>query len=106
MSPSFSLRSLAVTVLLSVLGACLVACTGNAPPPAESGFSHPDPSASSAAGDPSAPCGPNDCTPCDETKQKCMGPMVCDGHPEQASRQCKRDSAGVCKDMIVCASTP
>ena len=67
------------------------------------GSTTPVSSASAAASTQLAPCGPNDCVPCDERKGKCMGPMVCDHHPEKASRQCKRDTDGQCKDMIVCA---
>lgn len=54
----------------------------------------------------STPCAPADCPPCDETKQKCMGPMVCDGHPERAKRICARDADGQCRSKLVCNGGP
>ena len=50
----------------------------------------------------SAPCAPTDCAPCDETKSKCSGPMVCDHHPEKAKSVCARNAAGACASSIVC----
>lgn len=61
------------------------------------------PPATSAVGTSSLPpCAPDEWAPCDETKQKCMGPMVCDGHPEKAKRTCARDADGKCASRLVC----
>jgi hypothetical protein len=49
-----------------------------------------------------AQCAPSECPPCDETKQKCMGPSVCGGHPEKAVRKCTRDDDGKCTSKLVC----
>lgn len=93
-----SLRA-AVVTLAAMLGVTLLAaCASNAAMVPDPDAPHTESAAAS-----SAPCGPSDCTPCDEIKQKCMGPSVCGGHAERASRQCKRDTDGRCKDMIVCA---
>ena len=94
-------RSVTLAVPFLMVSALLAACAGTSTPPSPNGVA-----TAAVAGDPNAPCGPNDCTPCDETKQKCMGPMVCDNHPGKASRQCKRDTDGTCKDTIGCADTP
>lgn len=47
-------------------------------------------------------CAHEECPPCDETKQKCMGPMVCDGHPEKAKRICVRGASGTCENQLIC----
>jgi hypothetical protein len=87
----------AALFLLLFSGASLVACASatDAKPPAATA-----PTAASSPGE--APCAPTDCPPCDETKQKCTGPMVCDGHPERARRVCARDADGQCKSKLVC----
>lgn len=78
-------------------GASLLACaSANEAKPPEAAA----PSVSAAPKD--APCAPTDCAPCDETKQKCMGPSVCDHHPERAKRICARDTDGQCKSKLVC----
>lgn len=81
-----------VFALAFVCGAALIACGG-----ATTGA--PQPSRETTSID---PCGPSDCPPCDETKQKCMGPMVCDGHPEKAKRVCERGSDGKCASRLAC----
>lgn len=58
--------------------------------------------ASTQPADAQAPCGPSDCAPCDETKGKCMGPSVCDNHPEKAKRVCARNATGACVSTLVC----
>ncbi len=90
---------LAVATLVSAACALAIGCAGSteARPP-----DVPGPSASAAATASAAPCAPTDCTPCDERKQKCMGPMVCDNHPERARRACVRSPDGQCRDQIVC----
>ncbi len=77
----------------SVVGIVLLACA-----------SAPEPTAASAgqrSGAASA-CAPTDCAPCDETKGKCTGPSVCDGHPERMTVVCVRDDDGTCRRKNVC----
>src|SRR5262249_41966176 len=83
----------------------LAACAGAATPAPEvpSAASNASAPASASGGSAPAPCAPTDCPPCDETKGKCMGPMVCDHHPEKASFVCARDTDGQCKSKLVCA---
>lgn len=73
-------------------GGLLVACGG-----ASAGAPQPNAEAASTG-----PCAPSDCPPCDETKQKCTGPMVCDGHPEKAKRTCERGDDGRCTSRLTC----
>lgn len=80
----------AMTLSLGLtLAACAAGPNAGAPPSA---------SPSAAA----APCGPADCAPCDETKGKCTGPTVCDGHPEKARRVCARAADGSCQSQLGC----
>jgi len=105
------LVSTAVVTLAATLGALVVVACGTnntmVPDPDVPGTTTTTPATSAPAitssSDASAACGPNDCKPCDEAKQKCMGPMVCNNHPEKAGHQCMRAADGQCKDTIVCA---
>lgn len=76
-----------------VLAAATTACGGTTPPKAESAAARSD-----------APCAPSDCPPCDLTKSKCTGPMVCDDHPERMKSLCVRNAAGTCSAENVCES--
>jgi hypothetical protein len=92
-------KTVAMTIMTAAMGGLLaLACErGAARSPARGPSS--DVTTTSGAG---APCARSDCEECDETKQKCMGPGVCGGHPEKASRQCTRDPDGKCTSKIVC----
>jgi hypothetical protein len=85
-------------LLLLLFGEGLLACAST------NEARRPEVSASSvASASKEGPCAPTDCAPCDETKQKCMGPMVCDHHPERAMRVCTRDADGQCKSKLTCS---
>lgn len=85
-----------VTLLVGLL---LTAGCGAAPSPDASAAPVATGTAGAAA---LPPCAHEECPPCDETKQKCMGPMVCDGHPEKAKRVCARAADGKCASQLIC----
>ena len=80
--------NLAFSSVLGIVVLASVACA-----------STPQPTSSSAA---RGPCAPTDCAPCDETKGKCTGPAVCEGHPERMGAVCVRDDDGTCRRKNVC----